>query len=401
MEDRIIFHIDVNSAYLSWEAAERLKNDPEAVDLRTICCAVGGDREKRKGVILAKSIPAKKYGVRTGESVANALRKCPTLQLVKANHKLYAEYSRQFMGILKEYTPDVEKFSIDEMFMDMTGTEKLWGDPVATAHIIKDRIRDELGFTVNVGVSSVKLLAKMASDFEKPDKVHTLFLEEIAEKMWPLPVGELFMVGRSSSAALNRMGIYTIGDLAKANPKNLEKHLKKHGRTIWEYANGIDASPVAPREPENRGIGNSTTLSRDVTDPDEAKKVLLFLAESVAKRLRADGWKAEQVSVSIKNFRFHTTSHQMPLTRPTDVTSVIHRAACQLFDELWDGSPIRLLGVSTGKLKKNADMHQMSLFEDEAAYEKNEKMDAAVDAIRRKFGDEAITRASFLPRKKA
>ncbi len=396
MSDRVIFHIDVNSAYLSWEAAERLKADPQALDIRTIPCAVGGDIEQRRGVILAKSLSAKKYGVRTGESIMEARRKCPNLQLVGANHRLYAAYSRNFMNILREYTPDVEKFSIDEMFMDMTGTRKLWGEPLTIAWAIKDRIRDELGFTVNVGISSNKLLAKMASDFEKPDKVHTLFPCEIQRKMWPLPVGQLFLVGKATTDKLNKMGIFTIGELAQTRPEALERHLKKHGRIIWEYANGIDDSPVANLPPENKGYGNSTTLPHDVTDSQEAKRVLLSLAESVAKRLRNDNMRAEVVSVGIKDFRLHYASHQRVLENPTNVTAKIHHVACQLFDELWDGTPIRLLGIQTTRLTKGEAVRQLNLFEDEEEYEKNEKLDAVMDAIRSKFGDGAVTRASFL-----
>lgn len=396
--DRVIFHIDVNSAYLSWEAVSRLNQNPEAVDIRTIPCAVGGDREKRRGVILAKSMSAKKYGVRTGESIMEALKKCPELELVKANHKLYSEYSKKFVGMLREYTPDVEQFSIDEMFMDMTGTRMLWGEPLMAAHLIKDRIRDELGFTVNVGISSNKILAKMASDFEKPDKVHTLFPDEIGDKMWPLPIRELFSVGRSTADKLQKMGICTIGDLAKMNPSVLEKHLKKHGRTIWEYANGMDVSIVASEPSGNKGYGNSTTLPEDVTEAAEAKKVLLLLAESVSKRLRKDFKKAEVISVGIKDCYFHYASHQTVLSNATDITVEIHRAACQLFDELWDGTPIRLLSVQTSRLTEGDSMRQLSLFDD-GSYEKNERLDAAVDAIREKFGDTAIKRAVFMESK--
>lgn len=396
--DRVIFHIDVNSAYLSWEAVSRLNQNPEAVDIRTIPCAVGGDREKRRGVILAKSMSAKKYGVRTGESIMEALKKCPELELVKANHKLYSEYSKKFVGMLREYTPDVEQFSIDEMFMDMTGTRMLWGEPLMAAHLIKDRIRDELGFTVNVGISSNKILAKMASDFEKPDKVHTLFPDEIGDKMWPLPIRELFSVGRSTADKLQKMGICTIGDLAKMNPSVLEKHLKKHGRTIWEYANGMDVSIVASEPSGNKGYGNSTTLPEDVTEAAEAKKILLLLAESVSKRLRKDFKKAEVISVGIKDCYFHYASHQTVLSNATDITVEIHRAACQLFDELWDGTPIRLLSVQTSRLTEGETMRQLSLFDD-GSYEKNERLDAAVDAIREKFGDTAIKRAVFMESK--
>ena len=217
MEGRVIFHVDVNSAFLSWEAVYRLRHADGAPDLRTIPSAVGGDIAKRHGVILAKSIPAKKYDVRTGEPVVDALRKCPHLVLVAPNHALYEENSHAFMNILRKYSDVVEQYSIDEAFVDMTGTEWLFGKPIAAAHRIKDEIRDTLGFTVNVGISSNKLLAKMASEFEKPDKVHTLFPQEIKEKMWPLPVRELFLVGGASEQKLKRLGINTIGDLAHAD----------------------------------------------------------------------------------------------------------------------------------------------------------------------------------------
>ena len=200
-KDSIVFHIDVNSAFLSWEAVNRAKKGMEP-DLRTIPSAIGGDMAKRHGVILAKSIPAKQYNVRTGESIMEARKKCPNLLIISPNHKLYKKYSNAFMDILREYTPDVEQFSIDEAFMDMTGTQLLFGEPIAAANQIKDRIKKELGFTVNVGISSNKLLAKMASDFQKPDLVHTLFPDEIRTKMWGLPVSDLFFVGRVTTKKL-------------------------------------------------------------------------------------------------------------------------------------------------------------------------------------------------------
>ena len=241
--EKVIFHIDVNSAYLSWEAVYRLKQGG-TVDLREIPCAVGGDKSKRHGIILAKSLAAKNFGVRTGEPLTEALKKCPGLTVVPAHHSLYKQYSRKFMDILREYTPDVQQYSIDEAFMDMTGMEKIIGDPVAFAHKLKNRISRELGFTVNVGISSNKYLAKMASDFEKPDKVHTLFPWEIQTKMWPLPVSDLIFVGRSTQEALHKLGIYTIGQLAATDVEILRHHLKKQGETIWEFANGRDSSLV-------------------------------------------------------------------------------------------------------------------------------------------------------------
>ena len=260
---RIIFHIDVNSAYLSWTAVEQLKSGA-ALDIRTIPAIIGGDRKSRHGVVLAKSIPAKKYGIHTGEPVANALRKCPDIHMEPPDHALYHEYSRRLMEFLHTYTPDIEQVSVDECYLDFTGIAHRYHSYVSAAFEIKDRVREKFGFTVNIGISSNKLLAKMASDFEKPDRVHTLFPEEIKVKMWPLPVRELYMAGGSSVETLKKLGIRTIGELAQADPKILELHLKSHGRMLWNFANGIDDSPVVTWKTEAKGIGNSTTLPADV-----------------------------------------------------------------------------------------------------------------------------------------
>ena len=386
--------MDVNSAFLSWEAVYRLTHLGGTLDLRTIPSAVGGDMAKRRGIILAKSLPAKKYGVRTGESIVEAKRKCPGLTLVSPHYGLYERASSALMEILREYSPRVEQFSIDEAFLDMTGTERLFGAPQRAAEALKNRIRDTLGFTVNIGVSSNKLLAKMASDFEKPDKVHTLFPEEIPEKMWPMPVRDLFFVGQATEKKLEKLGILTIGQLANTDVKILRAHLKKHGEVIWEFANGQDVSLVETEPAENKGYGNSTTIAFDVTDRETAGLVLLSLAETVAARLRKHGKKAELVSVSIKNNELHTVSHQTVLTAPSDITDEIYGAACRLFDELWDGSPIRHLGIHTGRLKEGQG-RQLNIF-DRTDYEKLEKLDAALDAIRNRHGKDAIIRASFL-----
>ena len=288
--EKVIFHIDVNSAYLSWEAVYRLREQGGSVDLREIPCAVGGDKSKRHGIILAKSLAAKACGVRTGEPLTEALKKCPGLTVVPAHHSLYRQYSKKFMDILREYTPDVQQYSIDEAFMDMSGMEKIIGDPVAFAHKLKNRISRELGFTVNVGISSNKLLAKMASDFEKPDKCHTLFPEEVPKKMWPLPIRDLFLVGGSAQKKLERMGLRTIGQLAACDLSILQSQLgEKYAQTIHRYANGIDDSPVEPKEAASKGCGNSITLSRDVSDYETACHVLLSLCETVGARLRASG----------------------------------------------------------------------------------------------------------------
>lgn len=394
MQERVIFHIDVNSAFLSWESVYRLSVLHEEVDLRTIPSAIGGDEKKRRGIILAKSIPARQFGVRTGESILEARRKCPNLYLAPANYELYKKNSRAFMEILREYSPDVEPYSIDEAFMDMTGTQMLFGSPREAAHTIKDRIRDTLGFTVNVGISRNKYLAKMASDFQKPDRVHTLFPEEIREKMWPLPVGDLLFVGRSTVRKLEAMGIRTIGELAKTDVGILRSALKKQGESIWNFANGIDFSLVQTEPEMNKGYGNSTTISFDVTDEEAAKTVLLALAESVGARLRKDDVRIQVVSVTIKDHQLKKMSHQKVLPEATDVTNEIYRAACSLFDELWDGRPIRLLGIQTSRTREE-DARQFSLFDDEK-HDKWEQMDQAIDEIRKKYGSSAVKRASFL-----
>lgn len=394
MQDRVIFHIDVNSAFLSWEAVERLAAG-ESVDLREIPSAVGGDIETRHGVILAKSIPAKRYGVTTGEPVTDALRKCPTLTLVKPRHKMYLEKSRAFIAILQQYSDVIEQVSVDEAFVDMTGTQRLFGPPVEAANRIREQVKRELGFTVNVGISSCKILAKMASDFQKPDKVHTLFPEEIQRKMWPLPVRDLFFVGKAAEKRLLSMGIQTIGDLARMEPETLSGVLKKHGEVLWRYANGIDDFPVETESPDAKGYGNSTTVSFDITDSATAKGVLMSLTDNVCRRLRQDDVKVESVTVQIRFNDLTRVSHQCPLPAATNITQEIYGNVCQLFDEMWDGTPIRLLGVSTTKVCREDKGRQMSLF-DNTDYEKLEKLDKAMDSIRGKFGPGAIRRASHM-----
>ncbi|MDE6887644.1 MAG: DNA polymerase IV [Eubacterium sp.] len=395
MQRPVIFHIDVNSAFLSWEAAYRIQHLGASLDLRTIPSAVGGDISKRRGIILAKSVPAKKYKVQTGEPIVDALRKCPQLKLVPPNYELYEKNSKAFIKILKQYTDKVEQYSIDEAFMDMTGTQLLFGAPIVAATAIKDEIYHTLGFTVNVGISDKKLLAKMASDFEKPNRVHTLFTEDIPQKMWPLPVRDLFFVGHASEQKLHSIGIRTIGDLAATDVNALRAILKKHGEVIWDFANGRDISLVEPEPPDNKCYGNSTTIAFDVTDAPTAKMVLLSLCETIGRRLRKDHVRIETVSVSIRFHDLSFESHQSVLPAPTNITKEIHTAVCRLFDELWDGTPIRHLGVHTGHVSKGGANRQLSLF-DHTDYEKLEKLDHAVDRIREKFGSDSIMRASFL-----
>ena len=399
--ENIIFHIDVNSAFLSWEAVYRLAHKGGRLDLREVASAVGGDISMRHGIILAKSIPAKKYGIQTGETVLEAQKKCRDLILVPPNYGLYEKCSFAFMNILREYSDVVEQYSIDEAFIDMTSTCHLFGTPEEAAYQIKERIKNELGFTVNVGISQNKLLAKMASDFQKPDRVHTLYSDEIREKMWPLAVSDLFFVGRATTKKLLSVGIRTIGDLANADVSWLKSLLKKHGEVIWKFANGIDFSPVLESPAANKGYGNSTTIPYDVVSVEAANKVLLALAETLGSRLRADEVQTEVLAVGIRYADmseeniFPFVSHQKKLLSPTNLTAEIYKVACELFLEIWNGNPIRHLGIHTGKVQDEMSVRQLCLF-DETDYEKLAGMDKMVDSIRERFGIDALKRAVFL-----
>ncbi len=391
----VIFHIDVNSAYLSWTAVEELKNGKKR-DLRQIPAIIGGDQKTRHGVVLAKSIPAKKYGIHTGEPVANAFRKCPSLVTAPPDHKLYRRYSDMLMEFLQSYTPVIEQVSVDECYMDFSENVKDYHSPVEGAMEIKNEVYRRFGFTVNVGISSNKLLAKMASDFEKPNKVHTLFPEEIPVKMWPLPVAELYMAGNSSVEILRKLGIFTIGELARMEPKLLELHLKSHGRRLWEFANGIGDAVVEPEPAEAKGIGNSITLSKDASTEEEAKEVLKMLAASVGRRLRDAGQKAKMLSVEIKYYNFESVSHQKQLDRGTNRDEEIYEEAVQLFRELWDKNPIRLLGIRSSKLAEEDEPEQMTIFDPQFRYdpkrEKTRMIDQALEKVRMKYGEGIVTR---------
>ncbi|MCY6370789.1 DNA polymerase Y family protein [Clostridium ganghwense] len=393
-EKRIIFHIDTNSAFLSWEAVHRLKMGKE-VDLRKIPSVVGGNREKRHGVVLAKSIPAKKYNINTGEPIVRALEKCPSLEIVPPNFDIYIKYSKEMVNILKEYSPCVQRYSIDECFLDYTGMYNIYGEPIQMANKIKDRIKNELGFTVNIGVGSNKLLAKMASDFEKPDKVHTLFENEVKKKMWPLSIEKLFMVGRATASKLKGLNINTIGDLARYDLEILQYKFKKYGTLIWKYANGIDESEVDERKYiKMKGIGNSTTLPYDIKEKEVAYEILISLVETVSMRLRDSKNLCSSVAVSIKNSSFKSYSHQRKLDYHTNSTDRILEVTKELFDEMWKGDPIRLLGVRVGYLCSDK-VTQVSIF-DKENIEKNAVLDRTIDEFRIRYGKKSVIRSRFL-----
>lgn len=391
---RLIFHIDVNSAFLSWEAVYRLQHG-ESIDLRAIPSAVGGDPKTRHGIILTKSTPAKKCGIQTGETLYSAYAKCPELVVVPPRYDIYVRSSNALVELLKRYTPIIQRFSVDECFLDFTGMENLYSDPIELAYKIKDNIKIELGFTVSIGVSNNKLLAKMGSDLKKPDAVSTIFPFEIKEKMWPLPVEDLFMIGKATASKLHKLNIYTIGDLAAYDLNILKDKLKSQGKLIWQYANGIENSDVRKSNYiEMKGLGNSTTISFDVEDKETAHKVMLSLCETVGMRLRDSENCCRVVSVSIRENDLIFYSRQRKLPVATDSTRKIYEASCELFDDAWKGNLIRNLGVHITDLCGN-DFYQYSLL-DAFNYEKDRKLNKVVDEIRLKYGSKSIVRSCLL-----
>ncbi len=431
--DKYIFHIDVNSAFLSWSALKKLKEEPGSIDLRTIPSAVGGDVKKRHGIITAKSIPAKKYGIVTGEPVVKALEKCPSLVLVESDFTTYRMYSHAFIEILHKYSPIIEQVSIDEAFVDVSGLKGLFEHletkefpyPLNLANAIKNEVRDTLGFTVNVGVSCNKLLAKMASDFEKPDRIHTLFPEEVPLKMWPLPIGDLFGCGKATASRLNGIGIRTIGDAAKADPNMLISYLGQNaGSYIYRSANGVGSSEVSTEYEEAKSYSNETTLSSDLTADNYDKDiipVLKHLSESVSRRLKRDNVYGRTVTVSVKTGSFKRHSAQMQLESSICDEQHIFKYAKELSDKLLlgdnglfiKGEVIRLVGVGLTKLD-DGSYQQMSLFDEglisQAAQtasgantsvasqgaaidrERRKKLDAMTRKLQDEFGKDIIKR---------
>lgn len=390
-KQRQILHIDVNNAFLSWTAIDRL-NQGETLDIREIEAVIGGDETKRSGIVLAKSMKAKRKGVTTGETLYQARLKCQNLQVFKGDYKSYKKHSNDLYKILLEYTDKIERFSIDECFLDMT--EYLIGDTLINkAYEISKRVKNELGFTVNVGVAHNKLLAKMASDFSKPDKVHTLYEEEIETKMWTLPVSELFMLGRKTLPKLYAMGIKTIGDLAKKDKEYMVKKFGKHGLLMWEYSNGIDNTEVNYIEEKPKGIGNSVTLPADIREKAKLEKVILTLVEQVAYRLRSYNMYANVVNVQLRTNEFKDSSHQRKLSFATSSTKEIYNVSKELLNEMYkEGTPIRLVGVRVDNLVEENEV-QISLFGETEVEKKQEKLDNVVDKLKQKYGYNSITRA--------
>lgn len=390
--ERTILHVDVNSAYLSWEAVYRLQHGSQ-VDLRTIPSVVGGDEKSRHGIVLARSIPAKKFDIKTGEVLWSARAKCPNLVVLSPSYPLYLNCSNAMVALLKEYSPVVERYSVDECFVDLTD---YCGDRsgVDIAWEIKERFRTQLGYTVNIGVSVNKLLAKMASELEKPDRLHTLYPHEIPKKLWPLPVRELYLSGPRTIPKLYKLNIFTIGQLAHAPVELLYEHFKSHGPVIWKYANGIDDSPVVAGERVMKGVGNSTTAPYDIDNEREALLYLLSLTETIAMRLRQKNMAARVVTVSLRDTNLSFYSHQRRLAAPTSSTEVLYMAAKRLFLEAWKREPLRHMGVHLSGLESN-DFRQTSLFDDFPSPTR-EALDNSIDEIRSFHGSQALVRGTFL-----
>ena len=360
-----IFHIDVNSAFLSWTALYRVNILGEKEDLRNIPSIIGENQEQCHGIVLAKSVPAKRNGIHTGEAIMTARRKCPGLVVVPPDYGLYVKASRALISKMKQYSDNVIQYSIDEAWCVLDGFENLYGSGQIKnfAYQLKNEIQEELGFTVNIGISTNFLLSKMAGELSKPDKVHTLYPEEIQEKMWPLPVSELFFVGRATTEKLHKLGIYTIGELAKADEGMIRAHLKLMGQIVQGYARGMDLEPYMFTHEANKGYGNSMTAPEDIADREYARHLMLSLCETVGARLRKDNVRIGVVSVHVRTCEFVSASKQMQLLSATDVTEEIFRAACRLFDKLWDGkTPLRQIGVHTSGVQADFG-RQYNLFD--------------------------------------
>ena len=359
---RIIFHIDVNSAFLSWSAVKMVREGKP--DIRLVPSVVSGDPSDRRSIITAASIPAKKLGIKTAQPVSMALRTCPQLVIVGGDWTWYKACSEGFISICRSYSPVLQQFSIDECFIDMSFRCNA-ENAVEVATRLKDEVKDRMGFTVNVGIGSNKLLAKMASDFEKPDKVHTLWESEVMEKMWPLGVRDLLWVGKKTEERLTAYGIHTIGQLAQLGMGSLTRLVgQKFARQLHENANGRDDSPVETEIPEAKSYSAERTFSKDLTDPRDIDRALFKVACIVAHRIRRDNFRASTVSMFVKYKDFSVAQKQCQTDRPTDVTAVILNEARRMLSEVWDGvTPIRQVGLGVSKLTHESAI-QMSLFED-------------------------------------
>ena len=394
--ERIIFHIDVNSAFLSWSAIKLLKEGYKK-DIRKEVAVIAGAPNKRHGVIVAASIPAKKIGIKSPSNLFEARKKCRDLIVVRPDHEFYSKCSKALMKYLKNLFPDLEQYSIDECFIDYTSMKTMYGDPVKCAYKLKNSIYKKFGFTVNVGIGNSKLCAKMASDFEKPNKVHTLFDNEIKEKMWPLDISDLFMAGKSICAKLRTLGINTIGDLANYDKDKLIYTFKSHGKMLFEYANGIDESKVESEKSEKKGIGFSRTLEYDVENKNEIYGYLKEFSGKISKSLKNASMYSNVFVVTIRYDNFKTVNHQKKYTNSTNKEEQIFEYAKEIFDKLWNKEPIRLIGLRASSLSHNKDL-QLSLFDQNDKMIKDDKIDELIDKINKDFGSNTLFKGSKIKR---
>ena len=386
--DRIIMHIDVNSAFLSWSALKLLREGSK-IDLRNEISVVSGREASRHGIVVAASIPAKKIGIRSPMNLRDAKKIYKDVIVTLQDREFYKECSMNMMRLIKYLFPKYEQYSIDECFVDYTEMKKLYGDEVKFAHKLKDEIYKRFGFTVNVGIGNNKLLAKMASDFEKPNKVHTLYLNEIEKKMWPLPISELFMAGKSATAKLKAMGIETIGDLANYDENKLISTLKSHGKMLHDYANGIDDSPVENRYNDRKGIVFSKTLEDDIEDKQVLIKELSNFSNKISLELKKRNMYASTIVVTIRYASFKTYNHQMKLENNTNLEEEIFKYAKICFNKLWNLEPIRLIGLRVSDLSNNNDI-QLSLFDENNKVITEKEIDKLIDDINKEFGSGTV-----------
>lgn len=395
MKERIIFHIDVNNAFLSWTAVDMLKKG-YPYDIRNKYAIIGGSEKDRKGIVLAKSTPCKKIGIKTADTIYSARQKCPNLEVYPPNYPLYKYYSNSMYQYLTQYTNIIERYSIDECFLDYTNSQNLFGDPIKLAYKIKSDLKNLYGFTVNIGIANNKLCAKMASDFEKPDKVHTLFDNEIKEKMWPLPINDLFMIGKSTTQKLIDLNILTIKDLANTDIDFLTKRFKKYGKLMWEYANGIDTSPVDYEYTDPKSISNSTSLPYDYTKLDEILKVLKQLSIETSSKLREKNLYTNTIYIWIKYKNFQKTSKQITLENNTNNTEIIYNSAKNLFLKIWNKEPVRALCVGVSKINETHNT-QLSIFKEKNKTDntKDDNLQKAIDELNNKYHKNIITYANL------
>ena len=389
---RIILHIDVNNAFLSWSAILLLHQGCN-YDLREKYAVIGGDESKRHGIVLAKSPLAKKKGIKTAETLFSARKKCPNLMIVPPNYKWYQKKSYQLFKLLSSYTPDIEVASIDECYLDYTPIKNLYGDVLEFAKKLQQEIYDKLEFTVNIGIANNKLCAKMASDFSKPNKIHTLFDDEIENKMYPLPINDLFGIGKKTTIKLRNLNINTISDLANSDPEYLSKYFKNQAFKMIEWAKGIDDSPVISENVERKGISNSTTLSHNLVYKEEVYPILEAISDNLAIDLRSKKKYASVIAVTLKDKYFRSYSHQTKLKNATNITSEIYDVSKKLLDEMWSNEPVRLVGIRLDNLTSTSP-HQLSLFDSLEKHEENKVLDETVDKLKAKYGSQVIKKAS-------